>query len=88
MRQQIIQIEEGEFEPNTYFGYDDLMIEQAFQWFDIAKRDMEVYLMKRKSSAGLVAQNTFANQSIGDFGNTNFKLQTSGTMLGYNNNNN
>lgn len=44
-------------------------------WFDIAKRDLEVHLMKRKSSAGL-ATNTFANQSIGDYGcgNTNFKL--------------
>lgn len=30
-------------------------IEEAFMWFDIAKKDMEVHLMKRKSSAGLVA---------------------------------
>ncbi len=45
--------------------------------------------MKRKSSCGLVESGTFAhNLSLADFGKTNFKLQTSGTMLGLNNNRN
>lgn len=63
-------------------------IEEAFMWFDIAKKDMEVHLLKRKSSAGLVAQNTFVNSSLVEFGGSNFKLQTSGTMVGLCNNRN
>jgi hypothetical protein len=51
-----------------------LEVDEAFMWFDIARKDFEVNLMKRKSSAGLGAMNTFANQSIADFGSANFKL--------------
>lgn len=54
MKQQIKQIREGKFEPNTYFYYDQEQIEEAFSWFEIQRKDMELYLMKRKSSAGLV----------------------------------
>ncbi|CDW89659.1 UNKNOWN [Stylonychia lemnae] len=85
MKQQIKQIREGKFDPNTYFYYDQEQIEEAFSWFEIQRKDMELYLMKRKSSAGLVHQNSIVNQSLIDFANANFKLQTSGTMLGLNN---
>lgn len=55
----------------------------------VAKRDLEVSKMKRKSSCGMVESSTFGhNLSLADFGKTNFKLQTSGTMLGLANNRN
>jgi hypothetical protein len=82
------QIEEGQFDPDDYFGeVDSLDIEEAFLWFDIARRDLEANRLKRKSSAGFVT-NTLVNQSLADFvgittnKNNNYKLHTSGTMLG------
>jgi hypothetical protein len=38
-----------------------LEVDEAFMWFEIARKDFEVNMMKRKSSAGIVAMNTFAN---------------------------
>ena len=69
MRQQIKMVEERNFDPDTYFGgVDSFDIEEAFMWFDIASKDIDVQLMKRKSSAGLVGSNSLANQFLMDFG--------------------
>jgi hypothetical protein len=45
-------------------------------WFENAKLEFEENMLKRKSSAGFQHSNTFANQSIIEFGGggTNFKL--------------
>ncbi len=56
-------------------------------WFETTRRDFEENILKRKSSAGIHQSSTFANQSIIEFGGggTNFKLQTSGTMMNFEN---
>ena len=56
-------------------------------WFETTRRDFEENILRRKSSAGIHQSSTFANQSIIEFGGggTNFKLQTSGTMMNFEN---
>lgn len=89
MRQQIKMVEDGNFDPDALFGgVDSFDLEEAFMWFDIASKDLELHLLKRKSSAGLVASATMGAHSVMDLGSQNFKLQTSGTMLGLGRNRN
>ena len=84
LRQQIKAVADGRFDPDQYFCNDPDDVESAFMWFDVTRREFEENILKRKSSAGI--HGTFANQSIIEFGGgTNFKLQTSGTMLNFEN---
>jgi len=70
MRHQNKLVDDGKFDPDSYFGgIDSFDLDEAFMWFEITRKDMEVHMMKRKSSVGLVGQFTMVNQSLADFGN-------------------
>lgn len=69
MQQQIQQIEAGKFDPEAYFG--GIMMEElegAFMTFEVARKEFDFALVKRKSTGGV--NKTFTDDfkyQTGDF---------------------